>query len=353
MKENDQQELLLKHIRQSSAFSPDVVKRMHDSHWLVFGGSGFVGRWLTLFGQEFSIRNQSPTMVTIVSRNPQRASAQLRSFLPRQYLVPKIISMQEFMYDAEVFNSLENVDTIFHAATPTNRHDKSILDLPSLTSVILEKCDRLDTPKFIHLSSGGVYPRDRFLSQLISEGTKRVAVNQAVNAYQKVKVTLEQMVEVATEAGRIRGANPRLFAFAGPGFPLDAPFAFSDFLRSALMKRPIEIRGNPFTRRSYMHPLNMTEWLVSLVDQIDQIGLDPVHIGSHIPISMFDLATKISQEFGGVEVRSVEGGAQNEEWYVPEVLKMRSLGCNLNLSSIETILESWVDFLAPQHSIWD
>lgn len=345
----DRQQLLLNYIHQSRTFSPDLIKRMHDSRWLIFGGSGFVGRWLTLFGQEFSSRNELPAMVTVVSRNPQRARIRLRSFLPKKYPVPAVISIHEFLHDSDVFKKLKGVDTIFHAATPTVHGDKSLLEVVSLTSMILDKCDWLERPKFIHLSSGGVYPRDSFSGRLIPEGTGRLTVDQTTSAYQEAKVRLEQLVELATQSGKIRGANPRLFAFAGPGFPLDAPFAFSDFMRLALLNKPIEIRGNPDTCRSYMHPADMVEWLITLADRIDYIGLDPVHIGSHVPISIMDLATRISRKFGEARVQILEHGKNDAEWYVPEVTTMSNLGCTLDLSTLDVILESWRVYLAPQN----
>jgi nucleoside-diphosphate-sugar epimerase len=352
MKLINREKLLLSYIQQSKFFTSSIMTKLTNSRWLILGGSGFVGRWLTLFGQEISVRSDSPSMVTIASRDPQRTRIKLRNFLPSQYVVPKVISIHDLLHNPETLMDLNGVDTIFHAATPTDRQDQSILELPSLTTAILDICQGFDLPKFIHLSSGGVYPRERFFGQLIPEGANRVSVSQSVNAYQQVKVTLEQLVESATESGKVRGANPRLFAFAGPGFPIDGTFAFSDFMRSALLQKPIEIRGNPATCRSYMHPVNMVEWLISLSVRIDQVGLDPVHIGSHIPISMMDLATRISQDFGGIEVRYSEKGKQDAEWYVPEVLRMRSLGCDLELSTLDEILDSWKVYLAPQHSAW-
>jgi nucleoside-diphosphate-sugar epimerase len=248
--------------------------------------------------------------------------------------------------------TLGEIDTIFHAATPTYYHDKTMMNLPALTSSVLEKCKLLDQPRFIHLSSGGVYKRPQFLGRLIPEGTDRVSADQAVNAYQQVKVTLEDLVEEATRAGIIRGVNPRLFSFAGPGFPLDSNFAFADFMRAGLSGRPIEIKGNPFTNRSYMHPVNMVEWILTTWLNADLIGLMPVHIGSPIPISMLDLATKLANSLGGMEVIYSEVTQQPADWYVPDVLSLRNFGCSVDNYNIEKIIESWRSYLSPQRSLW-
>lgn len=102
------------------------------------------------------------------------------------------------------------------------------------------------------------------------------------------------MIDQANRDEVIRGINPRLFAFAGPGFPLERDFAFSSFMRMALQKKPIVIRGHPDTRRSYMHPIDMATWIICAWANVDALRGHPIHIGSPVPISMLELARQIA-----------------------------------------------------------
>lgn len=41
-----------------------------------------------------------------------------------------------------------------------------------------------------------------------------------------------------------------------------------------------------------------------------------------------------------------------EEWYVPEIVTMRNLGCGFMFPSVHTIIESCVAHLSPKNSAW-
>lgn len=339
-------------LKNLNALELQVAEESPGSKWLILGGTGFVGKWITMAALEISSRSGAGPEVIVVSRDKYNAERLFRSFLPGRLKPPRIVDYQEVLHLEDHMPGGGEIDTIFHAATPTHNQDKSIYDLPGLTKRILDKCYEWDRPKFVHLSSGGVYRRAEFKGNLVPEGASRVDPSKAVNAYQQIKVQLECQVEEAHNAGIIRGANPRLFAFAGPGFPLEREFAFADFFRSGLSKSQILIRGNPQTRRSYMHPLDMVSWILKVRSHIDSIGLKPVHIGSHVPISILELANQIADFFGSRDIISVNPIVADEEWYVPETLTMRSLGCELKYSSIQNILESWSRYLAPKNSAW-
>jgi nucleoside-diphosphate-sugar epimerase len=175
---------------------------------------------------------------------------------------------------------------------------------------------------------------------------------EAVNAYQQVKIRLELLIDQANREEIIREINPRLFAFAGPGFPLERDFAFSSFMRMALLKKPILIRRHPDTRRSYMHHIDMATWIICAWANIDALKVHPIHIGSPVPISMLELASQIASSFESSEVIVERNPSVQEEWYVPEIVTMRNLWCRFMFPSVHTIVESWVAHLSPKNSAW-
>jgi nucleoside-diphosphate-sugar epimerase len=330
----------------------DVFEYIEDSHWMILGGTGFVGKWITLVGQEIFESIGTGPRITVVTRDKLNATKVLQSFMPSHLPLPQLISYDEFFADPVTGSQYERVDSIFHAATPTHKLDHNIFSLPELTERILIKCASLNQPKFIHLSSGGVYRRNLFNGRHIPENSQRADLSEAVNAYQEVKIRLELLIDQANKDKIIRGINPRLFAFAGPGFPLERDFAFSSFMRMALQKRPIVIRGHPDTRRSYMHPIDMATWIIRAWANVDALREHPIHIGSPVPISMLELASQIASFFASSEVIVERNPYVEEEWYVPEIVTMRNLGCGFMFPSIHTIIESWVAHLSPKNSAW-
>jgi nucleoside-diphosphate-sugar epimerase len=327
-------------LNNSRLFTDNFLSSAHGSKWLILGGTGFVGRWLTLFGQEIASRTEKPDMVTVVTRDIQRARDALRRFLPSKYELPEILPLDFLNSDIRSNSRIQKFDTIFHAATPTSKHEKYMDDVLLVTSRLLEKCKRFNHPRFIHLSSGGVYARQEFQGRRITENVNRVAATKASSVYQRTKVMLEEKVERATEEGIIRGVNPRLFSFAGPGFPLNSHFAFAEFMRTALKDKNIVLRGNPDTCRSYMHPVTMVEWILTCWKYADQIGLSPLHVGNPVSITMMELATLVADEIGGVTVRLLPN-QHLIEWYVPEVTTLTNLGCRHDDYSTREIIQSW------------
>ena len=326
------------------------VNSDYPSKWLILGGTGFIGKWLTMATLEWARRSDCRVQTVVATRNKASAEFSLRQFIPPTLPMPLLVTYKELLLEPQSEKLLNGVDTIFHAATPTAQYDGKILELLDLTALLIKKCRNLAQPRFIHLSSGGVYQRENFDGRLIPESTTRVNSSSSINVYQRVKVKLEEMVETATTAGFIRGCNPRLFSFAGPGFPLNRHFAFADFMNCAILKKPLVVRGHPLTRRSYMHPSDLVEWIFQLVSEIDKVGLKPVHIGNPVPISITELATRIVERVGGRIVQNEI--TSTSDWYVPDVTTMRSIGSTLKYSEIDSILDSWLRYLSPRETVW-
>jgi nucleoside-diphosphate-sugar epimerase len=339
-------------INSSKFLSENLSAETFNSKWIILGGTGYIGRWLTLFCQVISSRTKSPSMVTVATRNIKAAETKLRNFLPNQYPIPSLIDISDLQDPWKFSKIMEDVDTIIHASTPTDGNNQEIFKVPEITSRILENCKKIQPPRFIHLSSGGVYKREVFVGKLVPEGSDRVEKEAAINAYQRVKIEMEELVEKATIAGIVKGVNPRLFAFGGPGFPIESKYAFAHFMRSALRGENIVIQGNPSSTRSYLHPVDMVEWIFLVWKNIDQLMQGSLHIGSPIPVTMLTLATEIAQEFSGVKVISSNISNQEVEWYVPETLALRNLGATIHNSTLKEIISSWRNYLAPRRSIW-
>jgi nucleoside-diphosphate-sugar epimerase len=135
-----------------------------------------------------------------------------------------------------------------------------------------------------------------------------------------------------------------LFAFFGPGLPLDRHFAIGNFVQDGLNGKPIRILGNPETKRSYMFPTDLTSWLLTaLVNPIE----GNFNVGSEIGISMLELATLVSglTSSKGVEMLNRLEPASN---YVPSTTNFRQTFRVDESVALSEGLGWWIDWLANQ-----
>ena len=75
----------------------------------------------------------------------------------------------------------------------------------------------------------------------------------------------ETLCAAGTAAGDARAVVARLFTFVGPGLALDAHFAAGNFIGDALTGRPVVVRGDGSSVRSYLYAGNLTRWLLALL----------------------------------------------------------------------------------------
>jgi hypothetical protein len=57
-------------------------------------------------------------------------------------------------------------------------------------------------------------------------------------SYRGAKLLIEELITESVSAGEMQEANPPLFAFSGPGLPLDEHFTVGNFLCDALFGVP-------------------------------------------------------------------------------------------------------------------
>ncbi len=308
-----------------------------NKSFTVFGGTGFVGKWLVstlAFCNQLANTN---IKVNVVSRDSKRAASLFREFSQSNLR----------FYDSFglTMHTLPPTDFFIHGATPTVN---SSAQLASKNKFHLEAADFIcmaathqgNSPIVLHLSSGAVYGPQHPDQSFISESAPLVANPQ--NPYTQAKFEIEEIFQSAANKGIIRLISPRLFAFAGPHLPLDAHFAIGNFINDAINKKPITLTGNAETIRSYMYAGDLVTCLLKI---LRIVPVEPMNIGSDTPINMRDLAEMISSMTNKLPI-TLSGEDKPASAYVPGIENLRANIPQINLLPINEILDRWLRWIA-------
>jgi dTDP-glucose 4,6-dehydratase len=265
---------------------------------------------------------------------------------------PKYISVDEFLESKCNLQREQTTNFYVFGATPTTNLPNNLMTVERYFRQIMEKVTDFDNPPvFMNLSSGAVYRNAFGHQRFLFEDDEMQLAGKGINLYQDCKISIENLLTDKTKAGSIRGVNPRLFTFAGPGFPLNSHFAVSNFIMSCLNENEVCIAGHPKTSRSYMDPVDMVSWLLKLLRKQEEVGIEPVHIGSDSSIYMDELAEKIRKIFGGKSIRNTQIESAIPNSYVPSTIKTREmLGVTYNWNLDKTLVK-WHDYINANRQI--
>jgi dTDP-glucose 4,6-dehydratase len=245
-----------------------------DSRILVYGGTGFIGKWLVNILHEANSFLDLNLQLTVVSRNRYAA----RQIFPTAVSIISIEDIHQIPEQSHViFGATSAVSSSLKDLAESYRMAENAIKFSSMQRV---------TPKFINLSSGASKFSDA-----------NIPFNLANTTYSNLKKEIENLVELETIKGSLIGTNPRLYSFLGPLLALDSKYAAGNFMRNALLGEPITITGNPSTIRTYLYPLELVSKLVQLLEMPVKEQID---IGGTELISISKLAREISDAFGGI-----------------------------------------------------
>jgi nucleoside-diphosphate-sugar epimerase len=307
----------------------------------ILGGSGFLGRWLLSYFLEARQLGILNVELNVLTRN----STKIPLLFPEFTKDLQILHGDLTSIDAVL--SLPKSDFFIHAATPTiastgfNDGLKMVKGVVHGAELIIDSA-RLysNCPRVIHLSSGIVYGQNSAIDEHVFEKPigPRVTGN---NHYETAKLLTEQLLEKASSQGLIRAANPRLFAFIGPGLSLTDYFAAGNFMNSVVQSQVISIKGNPSTSRSYMYPTDLVTWLLHV---LVNPTVQPINIGGNKKVSLRELAEYMTRLNPKCEI------AQNKDFmpanhYYPSTELTEARYKVTQRVSLEDGLNRWYKFL--------
>lgn len=310
---------------------------LRGGHVLLTGGTGFIGRWLLeTFLRANAARNLG-ARASVLTRNPERFRAQAPYVAghPCLRLLRGDVRTPEF--------PRESFSYAIHAAADAGRsslaHDPLLTfdTIVTGTRRVLDFCQDSGIPKLLFLSSGAVYGPQAESTVGVSESCSTAPrTDDPGSAYAEGKRAAEFLCTAFAACSRLQVSIARCFAFIGPHLPLDGSFAAGNFVRDAIRGRPIEVRGDPRTVRSYLYAADLAAWLWTMLLSPRSSGI--YNVGSDRPVTIAELAETVAAA-AGVPVRLVAAsGEAAPSRYVPCIERARvELGLAVSVPLEEAI----------------
>jgi nucleoside-diphosphate-sugar epimerase len=296
--------------------SSDLVG-LSGARVLVTGGTGFLGSWLltsliranaTLdLGLDLVVLSRQPSSVPLhddpsvsLIQGDVRSLAGLGEF----HIVVHGAAVSSATYGRGDSEPMAMISTIVDGT-------KAVLDAVSARRA-----------RLLLLSSGAVYGPQ---THSVEEGSPVTLDSMDWrSAYGQAKRMAETLCSTATQAGDVDAVVGRLFAFVGPRIPLDSHFAAGNFLRDALHRRPIVVKGDGRPRRSYLYVGDLPEWCWGLVARGQSASA--YNVGSPEAVTIEELARMTAELASPAVDVSILGEASSgpAAWYVPSTDRART-----------------------------
>jgi nucleoside-diphosphate-sugar epimerase len=309
------------------AHTQDLWPSLRNTSIFITGGTGFVGTWLLESLIWADAQLDLGIKAILITRNPE-------AFAKKSPHLANHPALHIIEADACCFPFPEGeFPFIIHAATersfnavpeyPLSTFDRDV----KATRRVLEFARTHGARRVLFTSSGAVYGQQPPTLTHIPEeyaGDPRTPYGHA-------KRISEWMCTMYASQYNFDALIARLFAFVGPGLPLDANFAVGNFIRDAMNGGPIRIQGDGTPSRSYLYAADLAIWLWTIL--IKGESCRPYNVGSDEEITIADLARTVG---GEIEIARQPIPGAPPARYVPSIQRARQ---ELNLRPLIGLAE--------------
>lgn len=303
------------------------------------GGTGFFGCWLVESFCHVNRVRELGAEVTILTRNPEGFARKCPHLAADGAVRLHAGDVRNFTFPDGDFRY------VIHAATEARARQAAEAPLEMLSTIIAGTERALDfagahgTRKFLLTSSGAVYGKQPGnLTHVPEDFTGAPDQLAPASVYAEGKRISELLCSIYQQKTGLECKIARCWAFCGPHLPLDEHFAIGNFIGDVLAGRPIEIKGDGTSRRSYLYAADLATWLWTMLFRAP--ALMPINVGSSHDVSILELARTVAATLNSrTEIRVAREampGAQIAR-YVPAVDRAREL---LGLTEFTTLEES-------------
>jgi nucleoside-diphosphate-sugar epimerase len=314
----------IRDLDEAIAHAARDLRALAGARLFVTGGTGFIGRWLLAVLARAHATMNLGLAVTVLTRS--RAAFARRS--PQLAADPMVRFVEG---DVRSFAFPEGgVSHVIHAATDTSteadRDPLLLIDtIVNGTRRVLDFSRAAGARRVLLLSSGAVYgspPRE--IAAVPEDYAGACATTERKSVYGQGKRVAEQLGTIFHTEFALDVVIGRLFAFVGPGMPLDAHFAIGNFIRDAFAGREIVVKSDGSPVRSYLYAGDLAAWLIRLL-VAGRAGA-AYNVGSDAAMSLADLAALVARVVPGANGHSIKGAPNPNAFhsrYVPAIGRAR------------------------------
>jgi dTDP-glucose 4,6-dehydratase len=243
-----------------------------------------------------------------------------------------------------------SVTDFVHAAGETHSGtDKMLWSLQIIggTASALDWAASSGARRFLLTSSGAVYgPQPPGIDRLVETYNGAPAPTDISSVYGQAKRAAEQLCTIFSASRPLQTVIARCFSIACPYTPLEGPYAIGNFIRDALGKDVIRVRGNGRSVRTYIFGRDVAHWLTTLL--VHGSNGEAYNVGSDQAIDMARLAGLVASVVSPgkpvVIENAIRGDDASRAIYVPDIAKARALGLK-----VETALQDAIRLSAGIH----
>lgn len=328
---------IVKRDTQSCQF---VLPNKSKIEFCILGGTGFIGKLLVTNLLQLGEDENKSIKLNIVTRNVQKS----KNIFARRF--SNCINWIEHDLNRSVIKNLPMVDYYVHGPTPSvvgNSLDcqKSLMRVTlNGTKSIKESIKDWEwLPRVVNLSSGAVYSKTRSVDSPHFEADQ--TNDTTLDYYARAKIESEKIFQSMNNLKQVSLLNLRLFSFYGPFLPLNRHFAIGNFMQDVMLGRPLLIKGNSGTKRSFLYSSDLATALIRGLFSDYQGNLN---IGGRNVISMGNLANLINSTCQGYGSEFL-GEDSEPNYYYPSVSLSEEILGPYETKTFEDGLNEWKAWL--------
>lgn len=238
--------------------SVDDFTALRGARILLTGGTGFIGDWLTTCLLRADDRLRLGLRIALLTRRPDCLPARVSGHA----------AVDVVAGDVRRLPAIGAPDLVIHAAASSSAtYGVGDGEPRAMASTIVAGAESVLTAargaRVLFLSSGAVYGPTS--GPVAEDDLSAPNPMEPATAYAQAKRLAETMCAAATAAGDASVVVARLFAFVGPGLPLDAHFAAGNLIGDVLAGRPLVVTGDGHAVRSYLYAADLVSWSMALL----------------------------------------------------------------------------------------
>jgi nucleoside-diphosphate-sugar epimerase len=217
-------------------------QRLAHSKIFITGGTGLFGHWILDSLSDANRRLNLEIEATVLTRNPEKAVMKMPGLDHRIKFIQGHV--ENFDLPSEKF------DFILHMATTSAEETFNGVDQTQKLKMLFEGTQRVfelalrsDANRVLFTSSGAVYGNQN-CDSIKESAMSHIDTFNSASGLALGKSLAEYILFQAYSKTGLEVVIARCFSFVGPGIPLHLHYAIGNFIKNAIERNPIHVKGD-------------------------------------------------------------------------------------------------------------